>query len=66
MAEKYNVKPADEDAALALKDPGYNEGLIKYDKEMENLTDPVWNCHYLKPDREKIKKEKTSLTQNDE
>ncbi|MEA1913624.1 MAG: radical SAM protein [candidate division WOR-3 bacterium] len=66
VAEKYNVKPADKDAALALKDPGYNEGLIKYDKEMKKLTEPAWNCHYLKPNREKIKKGKALLTQNDE
>jgi len=47
VAQKHNVNPADEDAADALKDKGYNEGLIRYDREMKELTDPVWNDHYL-------------------
>jgi MoaA/NifB/PqqE/SkfB family radical SAM enzyme len=47
VARKHNVNPADEDAAVALRDKEFNEGLIKYDKEMEELTDPVWNDHYL-------------------
>jgi MoaA/NifB/PqqE/SkfB family radical SAM enzyme len=47
VARKHNVNPADEDAAIALKDNEFNEGLIRYDKEMKELTDPVWNDHYL-------------------
>jgi MoaA/NifB/PqqE/SkfB family radical SAM enzyme len=47
VAEKNNVKPADDDAAIALKDKGYNEGLIKYDERMHELTDPIWDKHYL-------------------
>ncbi len=47
VARKHNVNPADEDAAVALKDKGFNEGLIRYDKEMKELTDPVWKDHYL-------------------
>jgi MoaA/NifB/PqqE/SkfB family radical SAM enzyme len=60
VAEKYNIKPADKDAGYALHDKGYNEGLIKYDKRMEELTDPVWNGHYLAPDKKKSKKEAIS------
>jgi len=47
VAKKHNANPADEDAAVALKDKGYNDGLIKYDEEMHRLTDPVWDEHYL-------------------
>jgi MoaA/NifB/PqqE/SkfB family radical SAM enzyme len=58
VAEKYNVKPADEDAALALQDTGYNQGLIKYDEKMHDLTDPVWEGHYIAPDKKRKKEEK--------
>jgi MoaA/NifB/PqqE/SkfB family radical SAM enzyme len=47
VINKNNVNPADEDAAAALKDDGFNQGLIDYDKEMHELTDPVWNEHYI-------------------
>lgn len=47
VINKHNVKPADDDASVALKDDGFNKGLIDYDKEMHELTDPVWNDHYL-------------------
>jgi MoaA/NifB/PqqE/SkfB family radical SAM enzyme len=47
VINKNNVKPADDDAAVALKDDGFNEGLMNYDKEMQELTDPVWEEHYL-------------------
>jgi len=47
VAKKHNVNPADTDAAVALKDKGYNDGLTKYDEEMHKLTDPVWDEHYL-------------------
>ncbi len=47
VARKHNVKPADEDAAVALNDEEYNMGLIKYDKEMQELTDPVWKEQYI-------------------
>jgi MoaA/NifB/PqqE/SkfB family radical SAM enzyme len=47
VINKHNVKPADDDAAVALKDDEFNKGLMDYDKEMHKLTDPVWNKHYL-------------------
>lgn len=47
VIKKHNVNPADDDAAVALKDDGFNKGLINYDKEMHELTDPVWSDHYL-------------------
>lgn len=47
LVKKHKATPIDEDAGLALRDKKYNEGLIKYDEEMEKLTDPVWNRHYL-------------------
>ena len=57
VAKEFGIKPADEDAAVALQDRGYNEGLIEYDKRMKDLTDPVWEGHYLFPDKEKVSKE---------
>jgi MoaA/NifB/PqqE/SkfB family radical SAM enzyme len=50
VINKHNVKPADKDAAIALEDDGFNEGLMDYDKEMHDLTDPIWNEHYLGSD----------------
>lgn len=47
VINKNNVKPADKDAAIALKDDEFNEGLINYDKEMQELTDPIWSDRYL-------------------
>ncbi len=61
VAEKYNVKPADDDAAQALQDAGYNEGLIKYDERMQDLTNPVWDGHYIGPNKKKRKKKKVSV-----
>jgi MoaA/NifB/PqqE/SkfB family radical SAM enzyme len=61
VAKEYKVKPADEDAALALQDTGYNEGLIKYDERMQDLTDPVWDDHYIGPNKKKSKKKKVSV-----
>lgn len=55
VAEEFNVKPADEDAKHALQDDGYNKGLIEYDRKMEDLTDPVWEKHYIKTRKEEEK-----------
>lgn len=48
VVKKNNARGAGEDAATALKDDGYNNGLIDYDREMQDLTDPVWEEHYLR------------------
>lgn len=61
VAKEYKVKPADDDAAHALQDAGYNEGLIKYDERMQELTDPVWDDHYIGPNKKKRKKKKVSV-----
>jgi MoaA/NifB/PqqE/SkfB family radical SAM enzyme len=47
VVNKHDAKGAGEDAVAALKDDGYNIGLMNYDKEMKKLTDPVWEEHYL-------------------
>jgi MoaA/NifB/PqqE/SkfB family radical SAM enzyme len=44
----YHPKPTDEAAEKALNDHKYQEGLEKYDKEVAELTNPIWEKEYLK------------------
>lgn len=50
---KYNIltpdaKGEDEDAEIALKDPHYEEILKKYDEELENLSERIFDEKFLK------------------
>ncbi len=47
ILERNGALPADENAALALKDPGYLEGMEAYGRRMAELTDPIWEKEYL-------------------
>ncbi len=47
LIEKYNPKPLNLEAAQALQDPAYCQGLLKYDKACASLLDPVWRDEYL-------------------
>ncbi len=57
---KTGAKPLDPNAAAALEDAEYREGLIAYGKKVDELTRPIWERDYLEPVREKkrIKTEK--------
>ncbi len=45
--------PIDENGGLALKDPEYREGMIRYGMEFKRLTAPIWENRYIRPEREK-------------
>lgn len=40
--------PTDPDAAAALKDPEYYEGLVEYNKKFMSLTEPIWQKEFIK------------------
>ncbi len=44
--EKYGLKPLDESAAEAAADPEYREGMIRYNKAVAELLDPIWEGEY--------------------
>jgi len=48
MLEKYEVKPIDQNAEQALKDPKYQKGLEDFDRQLAELLDPIWDRDYLK------------------
>jgi MoaA/NifB/PqqE/SkfB family radical SAM enzyme len=39
---KFGAKPLNEDAARALEDPAYRDGLVRYGEELKAQLDPVW------------------------
>jgi len=55
IIKKTGATPIDDEARQALDDEFYHQGLIEYDKEFANLTDPIWENEYL---RSFIKEEK--------
>ncbi len=42
-----NAQPINEEAAIAMQDRGYREGMVRYGKEIRDLTDPIWAEEYL-------------------
>jgi MoaA/NifB/PqqE/SkfB family radical SAM enzyme len=40
-------EPVDENAAQALLDPGYREGLEVYDRALAEIFDPLWAAEYM-------------------
>jgi MoaA/NifB/PqqE/SkfB family radical SAM enzyme len=49
-----DAKPENDDAKAALEDPEFYDHMVKYDKEVNDLTEPIWKKDYLesKPDKE--------------
>jgi len=45
-ALETNARPINEEAAAALKDPAYYDGMAQYDREVEELTAPLWQEWY--------------------
>jgi MoaA/NifB/PqqE/SkfB family radical SAM enzyme len=43
----HEPEPADENAAAALLDPGYREGMEQYDRDLAELFDPYWESEYM-------------------
>jgi MoaA/NifB/PqqE/SkfB family radical SAM enzyme len=48
---RHQARPTDDDARAALADPEYHEGLLRFDREFQALTDPVWEAQYRGPGR---------------
>ncbi len=48
--EKFHVKPIDENAEAAMKDPDYYAGMVEYNKAVASLLNPIWEKEYLDPD----------------
>jgi MoaA/NifB/PqqE/SkfB family radical SAM enzyme len=48
LIEKFKPEPEDENAADALIDGGYYEGMMDYDEELYKRFDPIWQKQYLK------------------
>ncbi len=47
MLKRYEPKPTDKSAEQALKDKKYHRGLEKFDEELAELADPIWEKDYL-------------------
>ena len=45
---KHEPDPVDENAEQALLDPEYADGLVAYDKALEDLKQPIWEDEYLR------------------
>jgi len=43
---RENIHCQDKHAAMALKDKKYFEGLVNFDKELSELSEPVWDKNY--------------------
>jgi MoaA/NifB/PqqE/SkfB family radical SAM enzyme len=48
--EKFGLKPLDENAGEAVADPEYRAGMIRYNKAVAELLDPIWDKEYLDTD----------------
>jgi hypothetical protein len=44
---EHEPDPVDENAAAALLDPGYREGLHQYDQALAEIFDPFWESEYM-------------------
>ena len=47
LIEKFNPRPLNQEAAQALQDPTYCQGLLQLNGECAALLDPVWQKEYL-------------------
>jgi MoaA/NifB/PqqE/SkfB family radical SAM enzyme len=44
---EHDAKPINDEAAEALEDEAYAEGLVRYGREVAELTDPIWEHEYV-------------------
>ena len=52
------ARPINAEAAEALKDESYCQGMIRYGEEMKRLTDPIWQREFLDTGRQEEAAEK--------
>lgn len=48
IQSEYQPQPIDANAQVALKDSKYRQGLVKYDQQLAELTDPLWKEKFSK------------------
>jgi MoaA/NifB/PqqE/SkfB family radical SAM enzyme len=53
VVDEVNAKPIDDDGARALEDSAYGRGMIEYGEKVDCLSCPLWEEHYLTPQRRK-------------
>ncbi|MBW2085783.1 MAG: radical SAM protein [Deltaproteobacteria bacterium] len=46
-AMNTGVKPINEEAAIAINDKSYCDGMVCYGEKLKQLTDPIWEKEYL-------------------
>ncbi len=44
---KTNATPTDPDAAEAIKNPLYYEGLVEYNNKFNSMTEPIWQKEFI-------------------
>ncbi len=47
LIEKDNIKPIDEFADQSLKDKEYYKRMVKFDDDLEKLSEPIWKEKYI-------------------
>ncbi len=62
LIEEHNPKPLNQEAARALQDPVYCQGLLKYDTACAEVLDPVWQEEYLDGASRKSQRAKASAS----
>ncbi len=48
LIERYKPKPINIEAEQAIRDPGYCQGLVQYNRACAALLDPIWEREYLR------------------
>ncbi len=48
LIDTYHPEPEDAAAAEALQDDRYYDAMVRYDRELRELFDPIWKEEYLK------------------
>jgi MoaA/NifB/PqqE/SkfB family radical SAM enzyme len=48
LIQQHHFTPEDENAAAALQDPAYFQGLVAYNKAVAELLDPIWKNEYYR------------------
>jgi len=59
ILEETGAKPADESAETALEDREYYEGMVKYGREVEEMTKLIWEKEYLGIEEKTLKEAKS-------
>lgn len=56
---KHQAQPIDSEAAAALKDKGYHQGLAAYGNKAAELTEDIWEKEYIGPEKKQAAEEMT-------